>query len=358
MVSALVLTRRRPFLIALLMALWAISGPAKAELRESVNATQAGVMSALSHGSPISSEDWRDQVTRALSRGEREEALARYSLWRASGADMRASDIAAYADLLAEAGLPLEAARLLLAESDAGRFGADPEPLRQAGRYALAAHADRLALEVLQRVAELTDAGEDWIVVGMTAYDASRFVTAEAALERAIARGGLNDLAIAWMLLGHARFEQVENVYREPSSVGAALEAFLRASCFVEMRGDARVWVRSLDAAIDQQSTMRYAPQAIVEECRLTLEAERRIIILTEGLDPEARIAVPDDAFPEHCTAYFNAYGEQVAEPGAAPSEPQPQPQRIEPPDLDSPFCVDVRFGAVAESLAPAAKLC
>lgn len=57
-----------------------------------------------------------------------------------------------------------------------------------------------------------------------------------------------------------------------------------------------------------------HQPKTIIDSCHLSLEAARRILVLTGEADEQSRVIIPADLFPERCEPYFNAYGEQIRE--------------------------------------------
>ena len=178
------------------------------------------------------------------------------------------------------------------------------------------------AIPVLEQLSELIGDGETALRLAEAHFQLNQPVQAEAALETALDRGGLSDTGAAWELLGNVRFEQVDDVTQDTAKVNQALEAFEQAARFSGSRNSANGWIRFINAQIEgEERRARQREQVLIDECRLTLEAERRILVLTGEVDDEGRVRISDDAFPERCEAYFNQFGEQIREAGMTDAE-------------------------------------
>lgn len=210
---------------------------------------------------------------------------------------------------------PYRGASILQREINAGRIERTESNLETlANMWRQAAEFDR-AVPVLEQLSQLLGDGETALRLAEAHFQLNQPVQAEAALETALSRGGLSDTGAAWELLGNVRFEQVDDVFADRAKVNEALEAFDQAARFSSSRSAANGWIRFINAQIEGRERRRLQRiQVTIDECRLTLEAERRILVLTGEVDEEGRVRISEDAFPERCARYFNRFGEQIRE--------------------------------------------
>jgi hypothetical protein len=224
---------------------------------------------------------------------------------------------------------PYRGATILEREMNAGRIATTQDNLETlANMWRQAAEFDR-AIPVLQRLSELMGDGETALRLAEAHFQLNQPVQAEAALETALSRGGLSNTGAAWELLGNVRFEQVDSVTSDLAKVNEALEAFRQAARFSGSRTTANGWIRFINAQIEGEERRRIQRiQVTIDECRLTLEAERRILVLTGEVDEDGRVRISEDAFPERCERYFNRFGEQIREAGMTDEEFEAAQQR------------------------------
>lgn len=210
---------------------------------------------------------------------------------------------------------PYRGATILEREMNAGRIETTQDNLETlANMWRQAAEFDR-AIPVLERLSELMGDGETALRLAEAHFQLNQPVQAEAALETALSRGGLSNTGAAWELLGNVRFEQVDDVRQDAGKVNEALEAFRQAARFSGSRSTANGWIRFINAQVEGEERRRIQRiQVTIDECRLTLEAERRILVLTGEVDEDGRVRISEDAFPERCERYFNRFGEQIRE--------------------------------------------
>lgn len=219
---------------------------------------------------------------------------------------------------------PYRGASILEREMNAGRIEQTQRNLETLGNmWRQAAEFDR-AIPVLERLSELMSDGETALRLAEAHFQLNQPVQAEAALETALARGGLSNTGAAWELLGNVRYEQVDDVDADRAKLNQALEAFNQAARFPGSRSSANGWIRFINAQIEGKVRReRQIEQVLIDECRLTLEAELRILVLTGEADAEGRVRITDSAFPQRCTPYFNRFGEQIREAGMTDAEAQ-----------------------------------
>lgn len=224
---------------------------------------------------------------------------------------------------------PFRGASILQREMNAGRIETTQDNLETlANMWRQAAEFDR-AIPVLERLSELMGDGETALRLAEAHFQLNQPVQAESALETALSRGGLSDTGAAWELLGNVRFEQVDNVTTDTAKVNEALEAFRQAARFSGSRSSANGWIRFINAQIEGEERRRIQRiQVQIDECRLTLEAERRILVLTGDVDEDGRVRISEDAFPARCEPYFNRFGEQIREADMTDAEFEAAQQR------------------------------
>jgi len=224
---------------------------------------------------------------------------------------------------------PHRGATILEREMNAGRIETTQDNLETlANMWRQAAEFDQ-AIPVLERLSELMGDGETALRLAEAHFQLNQPVQAEAALETALSRGGLSDTGAAWELLGNVRFEQVDSVTADAGKVNEALEAFRQAARFSSNRSSANGWIRFINAQIEGEERRRIQRiQVTIDECRLTLEAERRILVLTGEVDEDGRVRISEEAFPERCERYFNRFGEQIREADMTDEEFEAAQQR------------------------------
>ncbi len=132
-------------------------------------------------------------------------------------------------------GIPLAAAQLLERDLAAGRIEDSQRHLELLANAWTLAREDERAREPLTRAAEAAEDGRLWLRLGRIHLNAGRWADAQRAIERALARGGLDDEGAAQLLLGVARYERGR--YEE------ARRAFERALAHRKTRPSARVWL-------------------------------------------------------------------------------------------------------------------
>ncbi len=168
------------------------------------------------------------------------------------------------------------------------------------------------AIPVLERLSELQGSGETALRLAEANFAQNNFAAAESAFETAINRGGLSDTGKAWELLGTSRFRQGDRQ--------GALAAFREGARFPTTRSSSNGWIRWITAQIEGEERRRVQQeQIVIDECRLTLDAERRQIVLTGSVDDEGRVRF--ESIPERCEPYYNVYGEQIREAGMSDAE-------------------------------------
>jgi len=202
---------------------------------------------------------------------------------------------------------PYRGGTILEREMNAGRIETTQRNLELlANMWRQAAEFDR-AIPVLERLSDLQGDGETALRLAEAHYQLNDSASAEAALEVALQRGGLSDTGQAWELLGNVRYDM--------DQFQSALAAFREGARFPRTRSSSNGWIRFINGQIEgEERRARQREQVLIDECRLTLEAERRQIVLTGAVDEEGNVVF--DAIPQRCEPYFNIRGEQYREAG------------------------------------------
>ena len=205
---------------------------------------------------------------------------------------------------------PYRGASILEREINAGRIPGNTRYLESlSNMWRQAAEFDR-AIPVLERLSQQVGDGETALKLAEAYYQENNLPSAETALETALQRGGLEETGKAWELLGNVRFAQ--------DKPNEALQAFNQATQFSATRRTSADWIRFVNAQIEGEvRRARQREQVQIEECALTIDAERRQLVLIGSEDETGRVAFPAGAIPERCLFYFEPrYGEQIREAG------------------------------------------
>ncbi|WP_306017156.1 lipopolysaccharide assembly protein LapB [Oceanicaulis sp. MMSF_3324] len=207
---------------------------------------------------------------------------------------------------------PFRGASILQREMNAGRVEVDQDNLELLANMWRQASEFERAIPVLERLSELQGSGETALRLAEANFSLNNFAAAEDAFQTAIDRGGLSDTGKAWELLGTSRFRQ--------GNRQGALNAFREGARYPSTRSSSNGWIRWITAQIEGEERRRVQQeQIVIDECRLTLEAERRQIVLTGSVDDEGRVRF--ESIPERCEPYYNIYGEQIREAGMTDAE-------------------------------------
>ncbi len=218
---------------------------------------------------------------------------------------------------------PYRGASILEREINAGRVEGDVDNLELlANMWRQASEFDR-AIPVLEELSRQTGDGENALKLAEALYQLNRYQEAEGAFETALERGGLGgDAGNAWNLLGITRFEQDDRQ--------GALQAFRRGAEFPgRARTTANGYIEFINGQIDaEERRANLREQVLIDECRLTLEAERNLLVLTGEVDETGRVRF--EAIPDRCAPYFNIYGEQIREAGMTDEQAEAMRRRVE----------------------------
>lgn len=135
--------------------------------------------------------------------------------------------------------VPIKAAEILQSGMDDGRIektGKNYELLARA--YMQAREWDK-AIAPLTRAAEMSDEGKFYVQLAQSYVQGEKWGLAESALVKALNKGGLDDEADSWLLLGIARTRL--------EKYDAAIKAFRKAGDDDDVAKDAFRWIRSIE---------------------------------------------------------------------------------------------------------------
>jgi len=207
---------------------------------------------------------------------------------------------------------PFRGGSILEREMNAGRIEVTQNHLELlANMWRQASEFDR-AIPVLERLSDLQGDGETALRLAEAHYQLNNSAAAENALELALERGGLSDTGQAWELLGNVRYDQ--------DKFQSALAAFREGARFPRTRSTSNGWIRFINAQIAGVERRRVQREQItVDECRLTLEAEARQIVLTGAVDADGNVVF--DSIPAQCERYYDNRGDLIREAGMSDEE-------------------------------------
>lgn len=212
---------------------------------------------------------------------------------------------------------PYRGASILERAINSGRCEGNVEQLERLGNmWRQAAEFDQ-AIPVVERLARETGTSEWSLRLAEAHYQLNNYAAAETAFVQAIERGGLSsrENGDAWVLLGTARFQQGE--------LQGALQAFSEGRRFPSSRTQANGWIEFVNSQIEGVERRALQRERVqIDECRLTIDAERRQLVLIGEVDEDGQVTFPRGAIPERCSTWFDLRtGDQTREPGLSDAE-------------------------------------
>ncbi len=212
---------------------------------------------------------------------------------------------------------PYRGARILERAINAGRCEGNVDQLERLGNMWRQAAEFDLAIPVVERLARETGTSEWSLRLAEAHYQLNNYAAAETAFVQAIDRGGLSsrENGDAWVLLGTARFQQGE--------LQGALQAFREGRRFPSSRTQANGWIEFVNSQIDGVERRALQRERVqIDECRLTIDAERRQLVLIGEVDEDGQVTFPQGAIPERCSTWFNLRtGDQTREAGMSDAQ-------------------------------------
>ncbi len=204
---------------------------------------------------------------------------------------------------------PFRGARILEREINAGRVQPTERHLTLLSNMWRQADEFERSIAPLEQLNRARPSGETALKIAEARFQMRQWPQAEQILTTALNQGGLSsaETGRAWELLGSVRYNQ--------DRIDPAIAAYREATRFPTSRRNADGWIRFINSQIQGAASREVQrEQVLIDECRLTLESERRSLVLTGSVDDDGRVSF--ESIPQRCQPYFNQYGEQVREAG------------------------------------------
>jgi tetratricopeptide (TPR) repeat protein len=165
---------------------------------------------------------WTQLAAILMEMGRDEDSLAAQQLSQAQGFLEEERELERLAQMYVFVGLPWEGAQLMRQSIDTGVVHPDAEAWTLLANSLLTAREGEMALEPLERAAELAENGNGFVKLSQVHMQAERWQEASEALARAFEKGGLENPAYAHLLVGITAFQQ-KSLERARSSFALAL---------------------------------------------------------------------------------------------------------------------------------------
>lgn len=205
--------------------------------------------------------------------------------------------------------VPYKAAEFLQEQLDAGNVEGTADNWELLGNAWFAArHFDR-SRSALIRAANLSPRGNIYYRIAGTQIQDEDWASAQRNLERAINRGSLDDPGLAWLLLGHSRFNQ--------DNIDGAEDAFRQALNYNDTREDAETWLTVLENRRVADEARRAEREAYEADADALIDQQTRAVNLAEtarGLAEEAltTVQVAMEASPSERTGLIETATEAL----------------------------------------------
>ncbi|KAA5800992.1 tetratricopeptide repeat protein [Alkalicaulis satelles] len=272
------------------------------------------VVRSMLNSFPASRRSWQNLRALYARLDQEENAFETAKLMYLNGLLQDQSEIVGMVAYYSNFNNPYRGARILEREINAGRVEASERFLNLLSNMWRQADEFERSIAPLEQLYRLRPTGETALKIAEARFQMRQWAQAEQTLTQALDRGGLSsaETGRAWELLGSVRFQQ--------ERIQPALAAYREAARFPTSRSNANGWIRFINSQI-QGAEMRAVQreQVLIDECRLTLESERRSIVLTGAVDDDGRVRFSD--IPSRCEPYFNLFGEQIREAGMSDEE-------------------------------------
>ncbi len=146
------------------------------------------------------------------------------------------------AELMQAEGMPYSAGVVLTKAIDDKKIEPDLKTWERLADYWIGSQEYRKALPILERAGQLADNGNNMFRLGEVNAQLSEWEASEAAIKKALDKGGLRDQAYAQFMLGYALYNQEK--YRD------AREWFDRASAAPGQRNNSRAYMQIIDSKL------------------------------------------------------------------------------------------------------------
>lgn len=256
---------------------------------------------------PGERRSWQNLVSMFARLDREEDAFEANKLMYLNGLFEECEEVYRLAQYYSAFDNPYRGGRILERAINAGRCEGDVEQLERLGNMWRQAAEFDLAIPVVERLARETGSSEWSLRLAEAHYQLNNYAEAEPAFVEAIDRGGLSsrENGDAWVLLGTARFQQ--------GNLQQALQAFREGRNFPSARVQANGWIEFVNSQIEgvERRTCQ-REQVQLDECRLTIDAERRQLVLIGEVNEDGEVSFPEGSIPERCSTWFDTdTGEQ-----------------------------------------------
>jgi tetratricopeptide (TPR) repeat protein len=155
-------------------------------------------------------------------------------------------ELSSMAQLYLYHNVPIKAAQILQVGMDNGTIEKTEKNYETLASAYMHAREWSDAIEPLTRAAEMSDKGKFYVQLAESYVQDEEWAKAEAALVKALDKGGLENEANSWLLLGIARtrIEQYDS----------AIKAFRKAGDDDELAKDAFRWIRSIERRLAEKN--------------------------------------------------------------------------------------------------------
>lgn len=264
---------------------------------------------------PGERRSWQNLVAIFARLGREEDAFEANKLMYLNGLFEECNEVYRLAQYYSAFDNPFRGANILERAINSGRCEGSIEQLERLGNMWRQAAEFENAIPVIQRLSSQTGSSEWALRLAEAHYQLNNFAEAETAFETAVERGGLQNTGDAWILLGDTRLKQGKRQ--------EALAAFRQATNYGASRSRANGYIQFVTSQIEGEERRRVQREQItIDECRLTIDAERRSLVLIGEVDAQGNVTFPEGAIPEQCSRYYDLRtGDQIREAGMSDEE-------------------------------------
>lgn len=263
---------------------------------------------------PASRRSWQNLRALYARLDQEENAFETAKLMYLNGLLEDESEIVGMVSYFSHFRNPYRGAIILEREINAGRVQPTERHLTLLSNMWRQADEFERSIAPLEQLNRIRPSGETALKIAEARFQMRQWPQTEQTLTAALDAGGLSsaETGRAWELLGSVRYQQ--------DRTQPAIAAYREAARYPSSRRNAEGWIRFINSQIEGAATReRQREQVLIDECRLTLESERRSLVLTGSVDDDGRVRF--ESIPERCQVYFNQYGEQVREAGMSDEE-------------------------------------
>jgi tetratricopeptide (TPR) repeat protein len=192
---------------------------------------------------------WTQLAAVLMEMDRDEDSLAAQQLAESQGFLEEEREVERLAQMYVFMGIPWEGAQLMRESIESGVVHPDAEAWGLLANSLLSAREGDMALEPLERAAELTDNGNGFVKLSQVYMQAERWQDASEALSHAFEKGGLENPAYAHLLVGITAFQQ--------KSLELARSSFTQALGDERTHEMAQTWIQFVDREAAAQAAQQ-----------------------------------------------------------------------------------------------------